>query len=981
MSAPADRERARHGGRNSRRRLVILPASLALVAIWGIVAAFTAVERGTALERTRVQLENTVSTLVELSVLAERAAQLPARPGDPDRAAAFWHILLEHPTAWVWIEVNGTTSVGQPPPQDAGRLVVVAATSGGMTAHAALPESDALAEWRRSAWQRALALLATSGGFAVLVVRLSRALEQRAAAELEAAASERLLAQLGIYRAQLEQTVAERTAELQESNLLLKKELSERMAAEAALHQHDALLTAVTRSAASLLGTRNLDDAVLSVLEMIGRTTAVAHVHLAEIRHDSAGHLCSSVRHEWRLPGAARLTDNAAMKDIDLTFLLPDAAARLAARQIAAVYLEDLPAAHVAQFAALGVRSALLVPITVDDALWGSLDFIDSTQARRAWSWAETDTLATLAGLVGSAITRARRIKELADANTIVQNSPTILFRLRGEPSLPLIYISENIRKFGHEPASLAASPWQVALIHPDDRARVWSALTGMLAQDGSSATIEFRMRNGDGAHRWVEARCSPVRDADGRLAEIEGIIIDVTERKAAEEKITLLARTDPLTGLANRATFTERLHQAFSASRRGGPSFAVLYLDLDHFKDINDTLGHPMGDMLLRTAANRLLGGARDSDLVARLGGDEFAILQTDIADAAGAGALAEKLRQAIGLPYVFAGNTLHVTASIGVAPLSADTPDADAMLSQADLALYRAKEEGRDQYRFHSEDLDTEVRERVSLAADLRGAIGDAQLELLYQPQVDLASGTIVGVEALPRWHHPTRGLIMPSVFIPIAEKTGAILPLSRWVLDAACGQMRQWRDAGIAPPILAVNVSLIELKNGREFIDDLVGVLAKWHLAPGDLELDVTESTLAQIAWARNEVLTELQKLGVRIALDDFGTEYSSFDYLRKYRVSHVKIARSFINRATEDAGHAQTIHAIINLARELDIGVIAEGVETADQRALLVSISSSTQGQGFYFSAAVDAAQASRLLRQGMIAPTASLAAKA
>jgi len=969
---------AARGEKRYPRLAVFLPALAALITIWGIVAAFTISERGTVLERTQSQLDNTASTLVELSALAERAAAVPGRPGDPDRAAAFWRVLLQYPTAWIWIETDGKISTGQPPPRGTGNLIVVAAASGHLTAHAALTQTDALVDWRRSMWQRVAALLVTSAGFLVMADRLSRAMIQRAAAERGAATAEERATQLNLYRAQLEETVAQRTAELKQSNVLLGKQLSERIAAEAALRQHDLLLTAVTRSAAALLGEGDLKDAISVVLELIGRTTSVARVLFAAIGLGPGGHFMLSVQQEWCAAGATRLKDNAELKNLELTARFPATARVLGIGQQGSVYSDDLSGPNREMFASAAMSSILLVPIRIGNQLSGSLNFIDSSQVRRVWTWAETDTLATLAELVGNAIARARRSKELADANMIVQNSPTVLFRLKGEPSLPLIYISQNIKKFGHSPVDLVGSPaWQLVLIDAMDRPRVLAALTGVLEKDASSASVEFRMLNGDGSRRWVEAHYSPVRDQSGRLVEIEGIMIDVTERKAAEEQILRLARTDPLTGLANRATFTERLHLAFNASRRGGTPFAVLYLDLDHFKDVNDTLGHPMGDLLLKMVAARLLSGVREADLVARFGGDEFAILQTDITDPATAGTLAEKLRVSVDLPYALKGNIAHVTASIGVAPLGVATVEADALLTQADLALYRAKDEGRDQYRFHTKDLDDEVRQRVSLTADLRQAIERNELELYYQPQVNLTSGKIVGMEALARWNHPTRGLVLPSLFISIAEKTGVILPLGRWVLDQACGQMRRWHDAGIAPPVLAVNVSMLELRNALGFVAMVTEILAKWGLAPSDLELDVTESMLAQISWARNDVLSDIRKIGVRIALDDFGTDYSSFDYLRRYQINHIKIAQSYIRTATDNPEHAQTIRAIIALAHNLDIDVIAEGVETAAERALLVSMGATTKGQGFYFSAAVTEAQASDLLRSGAITPVAAL----
>ncbi len=961
-----------------QRLVVFLPALAALMTILATVATFTVGERATALERAQSQLDNSVSTLVELSALADRAAEAPGGSGDPDRAAALWRVLLQYPTAWIWIETDGKISTGQPPPAGAGRLIVAAATRDHLTAHAALADADALVDWRRAVWQRAVVLLVVSAGFLLMAERLSRALAQRGAAEREAATAEARAGQMNLYRAELEATVAERTGELRQSNVLLENQLSERVAAEAALRQRDLLLTAVAKSAAALLGDGDLHDAIAAVLQLIGETTSVGRVLFGAIGLGPTGHVMLSLQQEWCASGIGRLAETAELANLDLTERFPAAARLLAIGEQGSVLADELSGPNRDLFRSARVSSVLLVPIRIGGQLSGCLTFVDSSPVRRAWTSAESDTLATLAELVGSATARAGRTKELADANMIVQNSPTILFRLRGEPSLPLIYISQNIAKFGHSPAELVGSPdWQHRLIDAIDLPRVLFTLTGVLERGTSNASVEFRMLNGDGSRRWVEARYNPVRDQNGRLIEVEGIMIDVAERKAAEEQILRLARTDPLTGLANRATFTERLHLAFNASRRGGPAFAVIYLDLDHFKDVNDTLGHPMGDLLLKTVAARLLSGVRDTDLVARFGGDEFAILQTDVFDPASAGTLAEKLRLAVDLPYALKGNTAHVTASIGIAPLGTATVEADALLVQADLALYRAKEEGRDQYRFHTKDLDEEVRQRVTLTSDLREAIDRNELELYYQPQVNLASGKIVGMEALARWHHPTRGLILPSVFIGIAEKTGVILPLGRWVLDQACAQMRRWRDRHIAPGVLAVNVSMLELRNGQSFIAMVTEILAKWGLAPGDLELDITESVLAQVSWARNEVLVDLRKLGVRIAIDDFGMEFSSFDYLRRYHINHVKIAQSFIKTATDDPEHARTIRAILALARTLNIEVIAEGIETADERALLVAMGDTTKGQGFHFSAAVNAARASDLLREGSITPARAL----
>jgi diguanylate cyclase (GGDEF)-like protein len=447
-------------------------------------------------------------------------------------------------------------------------------------------------------------------------------------------------------------------------------------------------------------------------------------------------------------------------------------------------------------------------------------------------------------------------------------------------------------------------------------------------------------------------------------------------------KSIALLARTDGLTGLANRATFIERLYQAFAAARRGASRFAVLYIDLDHFKDVNDTLGHSAGDLLLISVAGHLKRNCRESDLVARLGGDEFAILQTEVSDVSGATALASKIHGVLGTPYQLGDSKLFLSASIGISLFTDATAGPDEMLAKADLALYRAKEDGRDQYRFHSDDLDQEMRERVTLTGDLIQALEKNELELYYQPQVELFTGRITGMEALIRWNHPKRGLLMPADFIPIIEKSDAIVALGQWVLDHACEQMSSWRNAGIAPVILAVNLSLGQLRTGDELIQFVTATLRKWGLTPKDLELDVTETMLAYATWAYIDVLERLQQLGVMIAIDDFGTQYSSLDYLKHYRVSRLKIPRAMITAAAQqDQRNAATVRAIIGLARELDIEVMAQGVENEAQRDLLTAAPSTTKVQGFYYSAPVPASGATQLLRQRLIEPRLSQVSEA
>ncbi|WP_339432883.1 MULTISPECIES: GGDEF/EAL domain-containing response regulator [unclassified Pseudomonas] len=562
------------------------------------------------------------------------------------------------------------------------------------------------------------------------------------------------------------------------------------------------------------------------------------------------------------------------------------------------------------------------------------------------------------------------RTRELSDANIIVQNSPTILYRLRGDPSFALMYISHNITRYGHVAADLVRSPnWAQELIHPDDQANVDAAMVRVLDRHASGASIEFRLRTGQGTWRWVENRYIPVRDHDGRLQEVEGIILDITERRLVEEKLALMARSDSLTGLANRATLIERLHQAFAAARRGAMPFAVFYLDLDHFKRINDTLGHPVGDLLLQEVAHRIKACVRENDVVARLGGDEFAILQLDVSDPTQSAAMASHIRDALMAPYNLSGNALHISVSIGISSYSATSLDADSLLGQADMALYRAKETGRNQYHFHSEEISREVAERMTLVSELMAALEGDELRLHYAPEMDLHNDRILGMEAKILWQHPRRGLLPASAFVPAAERTGAIIPLGRWVLDRACRQMQLWREEGVAPPLMAIKLSLAQLKSGPELIYDVLRTTARWQLAPWDLRFDVTEATLAQTKWTHNDVLPRLRELGVTIAIDDFGTEYSSFDYLKTYRVNHLKLAQSVIDSATQDAAGASALRAIVNFARDLDIGIIAEGQPTPGQHPAPPTAAALPSAQGLYFSEAVSAEQAGQLLRDG------------
>jgi diguanylate cyclase (GGDEF)-like protein len=436
-----------------------------------------------------------------------------------------------------------------------------------------------------------------------------------------------------------------------------------------------------------------------------------------------------------------------------------------------------------------------------------------------------------------------------------------------------------------------------------------------------------------------------------------------------ANLKVSRLVLTDPLTALANRRAFLDRLADAFAASARGANPFAVFSIDLDHFKDTNDTLGHPAGDALLCQVAERLRKMTRRDAMVARFGGDEFAVLLPSAADSVATGAVAARINAALATPFLVDGNELHISASIGISFFDAEVRTPEELLVQSDLALYRAKEEGRNCFRFHSYDLDRRVQERVTMGDDLRGAIERGELSLFYQPQVEITSGRIVGMEALLRWEHPTRGDVPPSVFIPIAEKTGSIVPIGHWVFDEACRQTRAWQDQGIAPLTVAVNISAIQCKH-PDLEQEIAGSLRRWGIRPGGMEVELTETVLMEVTQQHCDVIDQLRKLGLKIAIDDFGTGYSSLNYLTNYLVDRMKIAQELIFSVTTNSRHAKVVRAAIGLAHDLGVEVIAEGVESEAQAAFLKS-ENCQHAQGYLFSRPIPAEAATALLRQSSI----------
>jgi diguanylate cyclase (GGDEF)-like protein/PAS domain S-box-containing protein len=530
---------------------------------------------------------------------------------------------------------------------------------------------------------------------------------------------------------------------------------------------------------------------------------------------------------------------------------------------------------------------------------------------------------------------------------------------------------SPDWRAFTGQSSEEATGYGWLEALHPDDRQQITAAWSRAV-EERSVFITEYRIRRRDGVYRRMSVRGVPILGQDGAIREWIGACTDITERRIMEEELARMARHDVLTGLPNRATFIERLQLAFAAVRRGAAKVAVLFLDLDQFKDVNDTLGHPVGDLLLQAVAKRLQANIREIDIVARFGGDEFALIESDIREPADAAVMADKVLKALSVSFLIQGNEIRIGASIGIAICGLDATDAETLLSHADVALYRAKAEGRGTYRFFTDAMDADVRTRVRVNAELRGAIASGQLFLLYQPQFNVDDGCIIGVEALARWRHPTRGIISPTEFIPIAERSGLIVALGQWALREACRQMKEWYDAGIAPPLIAVNVSAMQFKAPLEPGDSIAAILAETGLPPGHLELELTESVLMEVSHDRNDALQRLRKSGLRIAIDDFGTGYSSLDYLGRFPVDRIKIAQNFTLNLANNTRNMAILKAAISMAHELGLDVVVEGVETAEQLALISSLGGH-KVQGFYFSKPLPAAKVTALLSANQSSP--------
>ncbi|WP_313029908.1 putative bifunctional diguanylate cyclase/phosphodiesterase [Massilia alkalitolerans] len=476
----------------------------------------------------------------------------------------------------------------------------------------------------------------------------------------------------------------------------------------------------------------------------------------------------------------------------------------------------------------------------------------------------------------------------------------------------------------------------------------IWSQLDGNDRWQGELPAVR---KNGEHYTAWVAL--TTIRDPHGAASSYMATLSDISERKRAEAQVRHLAEHDTLTGLPNRALFLDRMHQALATWRRQRDSFAVLFLDLDRFKAINDNNGHQTGDAVLREVAARLRGCVRRVDTISRLGGDEFVVLLADIGGVDQAAHVANAVMEAVSRPIEVAGQQLMLSASIGIAICPTDGGDVDTLMHHADVAMYHAKQNGRSSFRFFSPEMNARVFERGELEKRLRQALERGEFVLEYQPELDVGSGKVIGMEALIRWRHPERGLLLPHEFLPVAEECGLIVPIGEWVLREACTQARTWRDAGHAVTV-AVNLSDIQFLHGR-LLETVDAALAQSGLAPAWLDLEITESAIMRGDHALDDTVKSLRERGVQLTIDRFGTGLSSLSSLRRFPLSKLKIDRSFVSDIEHDPLDAALIPAIIAVARSLRLRVVAEGVETEEQLRFLRQ-HGCDEYQGFYAAGA-------------------------
>ena len=623
----------------------------------------------------------------------------------------------------------------------------------------------------------------------------------------------------------------------------------------------------------------------------------------------------------------------------------------------------NFPRAMIA--AEVGMHAGFGIPVKAGDEMVAVLEFF--VREPREEDELLTGTVSSVAEQLGSVIQRKRIEAALRhrenELRAIIEAEPECV-KIMSADGILLQMNSAGLAMIEARPEQVIGKPiWQ--LLMPEYR-EPFRQLTQDVMR-GEKGKLEFEIVGLKGTHRWLETHAVRlVSDGDG-APMLLSITRDVTERKLAERRLSYLAHNDHLTGLPNRMQFIERLEQAMVEADHNERLVGIVFLDLDRFKYINDSLGHGAGDMLLQEVAVRLNGAVRRGDTVARFSGDEFALVLADMAHVDDATYVAQKILDVFKQPFRISGRELFLTASLGITLYPFDDRDASGLLRNADVAMYRAKESGRNSYQFYAVEMTAKATERLSLENDLRSALDRGEMTLHYQPIADCRTGRLLGMEALLRWNHPGRGTISPLQFIPLAEETGLIVPIGEWVLRTACEQCRAWHRLGYPWLTVAVNLSARQFHR-QDLAASIHNILQEIGLNPASLTLELTESLIMQQADASIAALRELKAMDIWLSVDDFGTGYSSLSYLKRFPIDTLKIDKSFVRDIPGDTDDAAIAGAVITMAHSLGLKVVAEGVETAEQLRFLHEHNCDTM-QGYYFSRPLPAEQFEALLKNG------------
>jgi diguanylate cyclase (GGDEF)-like protein/PAS domain S-box-containing protein len=565
---------------------------------------------------------------------------------------------------------------------------------------------------------------------------------------------------------------------------------------------------------------------------------------------------------------------------------------------------------------------------------------------------------------------RARLQEAEAKYRLLVEQIPAVIYMDNIDEANSALYRSPFVEEMlGYTPEELLSVSWR-DLLHPDDRKRVLSE-NARTNKTGEPFRIEYRIIAKDGHVVWVRDEAMLVRDEAGKPLYWQGVFIDISERRVLQEQLTHQAFHDPLTNLPNRALFMDRLGRALvRAARQDGHEFSLLFLDLDDFKVVNDSLGHQFGDQLLVAVADRLLACVRAGDTVARLGGDEFTVLIEGDADLKTTMRVADRILEELRAPFILEGHEVFITTSIGISLTMSDDETPEGLLRSADVAMYEAKNKGKARYEVFDLDMDARALERLQLESEMRRAVSKGEFRIYYQPLIDLRTGAIAEVEALARWEHPSRGLLLPGEFISMAEETGLIGPIGHWILEEACRQVRSWQDHGSVPDlVVSVNLSPKQLQHS-ELVKDVSQILEECRLDPRSLKLEITENVVMEDIDSNIDLLRKLKNLGIQLAIDDFGTGYSSLSYLKNLPVDFLKIDRQFVEGLGCVPEDTAIVRTTVAFAKSMSISVTAEGIETAEQLAYVRALDCDL-GQGYYFSRPLPSDAVGELLAVGTL----------